>query len=98
MEPSDAEIAEAFEENQVVMYVQADFHYKCFVQTHCSFNRGSQEERITILKMAITEKGIIAGSHYDPMPISQPQRNPSHTTNIDSTLSNVEEAQDGVYL
>ncbi|KDR83656.1 hypothetical protein GALMADRAFT_35827, partial [Galerina marginata CBS 339.88] len=25
---------------------------------------GSQEERISILKMALTEKGIIAGSHY----------------------------------
>ncbi|KAF8165263.1 hypothetical protein B0H34DRAFT_230861 [Crassisporium funariophilum] len=28
-------------------------------------NHGSQEERITILKMALTEKGIVAGSHYD---------------------------------
>ena len=33
-------------------------------------NRGSQEERITILKMAITEKGIVPGSHYDLAPMS----------------------------
>jgi len=33
---------------------------------------GSQEERIAILKMAISEKGIIPGSHYDLAPNSQP--------------------------
>jgi len=26
---------------------------------------GSQEERINILKMALAEKGVVAGSHYD---------------------------------
>jgi len=31
---------------------------------------GSQEERIGILKMALSEKGIIAGSHYDLAAIS----------------------------
>ena len=55
---------------------------------HCLLrylNRGSQEERITILKMAITEKGIIHGRHYDlqvaPISKSQPsitQPNSSH--------------------
>lgn len=83
-ETTDAEIAEAFEENEIVI--------------------GSQEERITILKMAMTEKGIISGSHYDPTTVSQPsitQPNPSHTTttsssSIDTALNDVDE--DGVYL
>jgi len=84
-ESPDAEIAEAFEENQVVI--------------------GSQEERITILKMAITEKGIVPGSHYDLAPgsISQPLITQASTTSttsssaaIDTARSSVEE--DGVYL
>ncbi|KAF8812526.1 hypothetical protein BYT27DRAFT_7182968 [Phlegmacium glaucopus] len=67
---------------------------------------GSQEERISILKMAMTEKGIISASHYDPQqatPLSQSSiipSNPSHTTTssplVDTALSDVEE--DGVYL
>jgi len=62
---------------------------------------GSQEERITILKMAISEKGIIPGSHYDLAPNSQPlstQPNSSHatTSSIDTVPSDVE--GDGVYL
>lgn len=62
-------------------------------------NRGSQEERITILKMAIAEKGIIPGSHYDLAPNSQPlstQPNSSHATTFDTAPSDVED--DGVYL
>jgi len=59
---------------------------------------GSQEERITILKMAITEKGIIPGSHYDLAPISESQEsrqesqplitqpNPSDTTTSESAI------------
>ncbi|KAH9938194.1 uncharacterized protein B0H18DRAFT_1112373 [Fomitopsis serialis] len=29
---------------------------------------GSQEERVSILKMALTEKGVLMGSHYDDIP------------------------------
>jgi hypothetical protein len=68
-----------------------------------NLNRASQEERITILKMAITEKGIIPGSHYELAPISQPlitQPTASHTTTPSSAApvfdSSIEE--DGVYL
>jgi hypothetical protein len=75
------------------MYVQANFSYS-IVNTHylpCYLNRGSQEERITILKMAITEKGIIPGSHYDLQvaPIFEPQEsqpNPSDTTTSESAI------------
>jgi len=82
-ESPDAEIAEALEENRVVM--------------------GSQEERITILKMAITEKGIIPGSHYDLAPISQPlitQPTASHTTTSPSAALAIDSSieEDGVYL
>ncbi|KAH9844263.1 uncharacterized protein C8Q71DRAFT_852765 [Rhodofomes roseus] len=75
---------------------------------------GSQEERISILKMALTEKGILMGSHYDLNPTQQPtgRGDASHsaaqqveTTSISSTqpaaTSNhqpVEEAEDGVFL
>ena len=60
----------------------------------CYLNRGSQEERITILKMALTEKGIIPGSHYDLAPISESQEsqpsttqpNPSDTTASESAI------------
>ncbi|TFK43445.1 hypothetical protein BDQ12DRAFT_718665 [Crucibulum laeve] len=33
---------------------------------------GSQDERISILKMALAEKGIVAGSHYDDSPEPNP--------------------------
>ena len=67
---------------------------RALTTTH--FLRGSQEERITILKMAITEKGIISGDHYDPM-ITQPR--PSHTTTASDPASNDDTIEeDGVYL
>ncbi|KAJ3789503.1 hypothetical protein GGU10DRAFT_49701 [Lentinula aff. detonsa] len=44
-ETADAEIVQAFKENQDVI--------------------GSQEERILILKLALADKGISTGSHYD---------------------------------
>lgn len=33
-EPPDAEIAQAFEENQVVMYVQVNFDYSTVIAQH----------------------------------------------------------------
>ena len=83
------------------MYVQANFGYHTAPITHyllCYLNRGSQEERIAILKMAITEKGIIPGSHYDLAPVSESQDsrqdsqplitqpNPSDTSTSDSAI------------
>ncbi|OCH92950.1 hypothetical protein OBBRIDRAFT_772640 [Obba rivulosa] len=35
---------------------------------------GSQEERISILKMALAEKGIVIGSHYDIQTTNASQR------------------------
>ncbi|KAJ3799092.1 hypothetical protein GGU11DRAFT_680237 [Lentinula aff. detonsa] len=52
-ETADAEIVQAFKENQDVM---------CLDDNRC---RGSQEERILILKLALADKGISTGSHYD---------------------------------
>lgn len=87
------------------MYVQVDSneHVHSLISfTHHYPNRGSQEERITILNMALTEKGIVYGTHYDPnydptqTAVSQPlitQPNPAFT---DTALSDIEE--DGVYL
>ncbi|KAF8913985.1 hypothetical protein CPB84DRAFT_1840752 [Gymnopilus junonius] len=49
---------------------------------------GSQEERISILKMALTEKGIVAGSPYDPQ--SAPQ--------TETITNDTSEEGEGVYL
>jgi len=44
---------------------------------------GSQEERISILKMALTEKGIHMGSHYDLPPRSPPtSQSPGHSSDV----------------
>ena len=49
---------------------------------------GSQEERISILKMALAEKGVVAGSHYDPQPAAE----------TEVALSETNEDTEGVYL
>jgi hypothetical protein len=52
----------ALEENKVVMYVRRQpASSKLTVQE----NSGSQEERISILRMALAKRGILVGSHYD---------------------------------
>ena len=66
---------------------------------------GSQEERISILKMALAEKGIVGRAHYDVQPTAR-------ATTANSTASAVpaaapptangdiheEEEEEGVYL
>ncbi|KAJ3814198.1 hypothetical protein F5876DRAFT_17466, partial [Lentinula aff. lateritia] len=50
---ADVEIVQAFKENQEVMCVALlDW-------------QGSQEERILILKLALADKGVSSGAHYD---------------------------------
>lgn len=68
-EEVDPEITKAIEENETVMYAAlleratTRFHLHSFFR--CS---GSQSERISMLKMALLDKGIVAGSHYDLAP------------------------------
>ncbi|CAL1700788.1 unnamed protein product [Somion occarium] len=38
---------------------------------------GSQEERVSMLKMALTEKGIPSSPHYDPFPVPPLRRTQS---------------------
>ncbi|KAF5321241.1 hypothetical protein D9619_000783 [Psilocybe cf. subviscida] len=67
---------------------------------------GSQEERVSMLKMALTEKGIVGGAHYElPNTTQTPQTNttqssePATTTVTSSTASEeVNGEGDGVYL
>ncbi|KAF9076743.1 hypothetical protein BDP27DRAFT_1209762, partial [Rhodocollybia butyracea] len=54
---ADVEIVNAIKENEQVMCV-----YSFCINCHC---RGSQEERILILKLALADKGVNAGPHYD---------------------------------
>ncbi|KAJ7180194.1 hypothetical protein C8R43DRAFT_972146 [Mycena crocata] len=76
-EKVDIEITKAIEENETVMYA-------CLSRTRpCSSSfalcSGSQSERISILKMALADKGIVAGSHYDvtpPPPRVRPEAGP----------------------
>ncbi|KAF5388121.1 hypothetical protein D9615_000488 [Tricholomella constricta] len=66
---------------------------------------GSQEERILILKLALTEKGIHFGSHYDldssstttPVPAETPSAQlPSATTT--DTFQVQPDDEDGIHL
>lgn len=43
---------------------------------------GSQQERVAILKMALTERGILMGSHYDvaSLPPNEPSRTITQTS------------------
>lgn len=72
---------------------------------------GSQEERISILKMALTEKGITSGSHYDmttaslaaPSPTARgtlptSQSVPANATQDYTAQSNESEDAGGVFL
>jgi len=70
---------------------------------------GSQEERISILKMALTEKGILMGSHYDDIPpqhtaggddvAQQARRQPTSSTPPAVTGNqSAEAAENGVFL
>ncbi|KAJ4478224.1 hypothetical protein J3R30DRAFT_3249321, partial [Lentinula aciculospora] len=52
-ETADVEIIQAFKENQEVMCVT------------CSLGKCSQEERILILKLALADKGVSSGAHYE---------------------------------
>lgn len=74
----DADILLALDENKVVMYVrrQPASHSKLTLQE----NSGSQEERISILRMALAKKGILAGGHYD-LPIQEIGKQEVNPTN-----------------
>ncbi|KAE9389616.1 hypothetical protein BT96DRAFT_889964 [Gymnopus androsaceus JB14] len=61
-EVADQDILQAFKENQEVMYVSVFFG--------CS-----QEERILILKLALTHKGVTVVDHYDVDPTIKPSSN-----------------------
>lgn len=69
-------------------------------------DRASQEERISILKMALAEKGVHSGSHYDLAPKVTPEatqaipRNgTTMTTAISEDSSELEDdGEGGVHL
>lgn len=64
-EDADPEVAKALEENEVVMHVSFLLLWlSSYPVLHIQYS-GSQEERISILKIALAEKGVHAGSHYD---------------------------------
>ncbi|KAJ3716351.1 hypothetical protein DFJ43DRAFT_813087 [Lentinula guzmanii] len=81
-ETADAEIVQAFKENQDVI--------------------GSQEERILILKLALADKGIRTGSHYDvDTDTSKVVKAPPHDPNAeehDDPGSIVEDDSGGFHL
>jgi len=58
---------------------------------------GSQEERISMLKMALLEKGVVTGSHYGVD--ESGSTNPSLNVSTSTPLGNQTSADDdGVYL
>ncbi|KAL0572045.1 hypothetical protein V5O48_009923, partial [Marasmius crinis-equi] len=59
----------------------------------------AQEERITILKLALTEKGIVVGKHYDPPPPTSAVKEGNVQSTAQSTDSNRgEDDGDGIHL
>ncbi|KAG6873759.1 hypothetical protein C0995_011578 [Termitomyces sp. Mi166 len=65
---------------------------------------GSQEERIFILKLALSEKGVHYGSHYDinsgasTTKTSQPLSNSSTTLPAPTAAMSPEDDDDGIHL
>ena len=77
----------------------------------CAILSGSQEERIGILQMALTEKGAAMSNHYDPaQPISALVISTEHSANqatgpsatsthpLVANSEPVEDSEDGVFL
>ncbi|KAF9464459.1 hypothetical protein BDZ94DRAFT_1256489 [Collybia nuda] len=59
----------------------------------------SQEERISILKMALAEKGVHAQNHYDLAPSTQMQTQPIPVgSSDDRSESGLGEGESGVHL
>ncbi|KAK7470532.1 hypothetical protein VKT23_001957 [Stygiomarasmius scandens] len=56
---------------------------------------GSQEERISILKLALTEKGVSTGTHYELAQAREPAKNPQPSSITDAEE---EENSDGIHL
>ena len=65
---------------------------------------GSQEERIGILKLALTEKGVSVGTHYD---LESPSRqnadaqshsNTGATVNAEIAQTDIDDDTGGIYL
>jgi hypothetical protein len=87
---SDPEVAKALEENEGVMCVSSSTTMAgaldLVLHVPCS---GSQEERISILKMALSEKGVHAGSHYDLK--SDPPSTPGSAATTATTTSSLDE-------
>ncbi|KAM5540466.1 hypothetical protein V8D89_005924 [Ganoderma adspersum] len=50
--PGDADLAEAFQENEIVI--------------------GSQRERVSMLLIVLTEKGVLMSAHYGPVDSTRP--------------------------
>ena len=99
---SDPEILQAIEDNVVVMYVNlfSVFREMAMDNEH-SLCSGSQQERISILKMALSEKGIVtSGAHYDQQ--GPKENHDTHTEQPTQESTTAETAGDdeegGVYL
>ncbi|KAJ7129562.1 hypothetical protein C8R44DRAFT_777082 [Mycena epipterygia] len=67
-EDVDPEITKAIEENETVMYACSNAAARCPFSSSFVRCSGSQSERVSILKMALADKGIVAGDHYDFTP------------------------------
>lgn len=65
-----------------------------------SINRpsNSQEERISILKHALVQKGVISPSHYDLNPSRSTQPASTAVNPEPNPLSTSESGDDGLYL
>jgi hypothetical protein len=104
---ADVEITKAIEENEVVMFVHP--LYRFIFALIPRWKSGSQEERIGILKLALTEKGVLTSHHYDLTPIGttesrRPPETDVHTVQrtigrgTTSTPEQEPEDEDGIHL
>lgn len=95
---ADPEISQAFEENKTVM---CDQYFFARTQQRLSNNSASQQERITILEMALRGKGVVSESHYSTPAQSNLSNNPSSRGSTEESTADAVLADgndDGVYL
>ena len=80
--PPDPDLSEAFKENEQVMWGLQFVSALIFSPSLC---RGSQEERIVILKLALAHKGASNSNHYEPA-TAESQSSPTAAGEFESTV------------
>ncbi|KAL0949451.1 hypothetical protein HGRIS_009506 [Hohenbuehelia grisea] len=98
-DPADEELSKAYEENKTVMYVPPRIPKRCS-SPPWTIGSASQEERILMLKLALSEKGVSSTAHYDAPSVVEQDGKGSNIQSATGQTSTAADAadDDGVYL